>query len=199
MKNNKLTTNIIAGKYKGKKLKLPSLNSTRSSKSILKESFFNVIQYDIIDTIFIEGFAGSGSIGLEAISRGAKEVYFVEQDKLAYKILQDNCNAIEPSNCTTLLANSFEVLPNLINNQLKNKTNDIIIYLDPPFDYRDGMGNIYDKTFEMVSSFDNKNISMIVFEHKSELDIDLNIGKFQQYKKKKFGNSSLTYYKEKIR
>jgi len=76
-----LTTRIIAGKYKGKTLELPPLDTTRSSKSILKESFFNVIQYDIIDTIFVEAFGGSGSVGLEALSRGASHIYFSEIDK----------------------------------------------------------------------------------------------------------------------
>ncbi len=87
MKNNKPTTKIIAGKYKGKTLELPSLEITRSSKARLKESLFNVLQFDIIDKIFIEAFAGSGSIGLEALSRDAKRAYFVELDKNSYRIL----------------------------------------------------------------------------------------------------------------
>ena len=195
MAKNKLTTRIIAGKYKGKPLELPSLDSTRSSKSILKESFFNVLQFDIIDTIFIEAFGGSGSIGLEAISRGASEAYFVEIDKRAYKTLVNNCNSIDSSSCTTILGDSFEVVPNIINNQLKNTKKPIIVYVDPPFDYRDGMGEIYHNAFKMVKSLENENIMMIVFEHKSELKMTENIGKFKQYKTKKFGNSSLTYYK----
>ena len=194
-RKKKLNTRIIAGKYKGKVIDLPSLDSTRSSKSILKESFFNVVQYDIIDTIFIEGFGGSGSIGLEAISRGAKEAYFVEIDRLAYKTLQKNCNNIDASSCITIMADSFETLPNIVNNQLKNTSNEIIIYLDPPFDYREGMGEIYHSTFKMIKSFENENIAFIVIEHKSELSMTQNIGKFKQYKTKKFGNSSLTYYK----
>jgi len=190
-----LSTRIIAGKYKGKVLKLPSLDSTRSSKSILKESFFNVVQYDIIDTIFIEGFGGSGSIGLEAISRGASEAFFVEIDRLAYKTLVENCNNIQAQSCTTIMGDSFEVLPNIVNNQLKNTNKEIILYLDPPFDYREGMGEIYHSTFKMVKSFENENIAFIVFEHKSDLKMTDNIGKFKQYKSKKFGNSTLTYYK----
>lgn len=72
---------------KGKILELPSLDVTRSSKARLKESLFNVLQFDIIDKIFIESFAGSGSIGLEAISRGAKRAYFIEKDRNSYQIL----------------------------------------------------------------------------------------------------------------
>ena len=195
MAKNKLTTRIIAGKYKGKHLSLPSLDSTRSSKSILKESFFNVLQFDVVDSIFIEAFGGSGSIGLEAISRGASEAFFVEIDKRAYRTLNDNCNSIDSSKCTTILGDSFEVIPNIVNNQLKNTTSPIILYVDPPFDYREGMGEIYHNTFKMVKSLENENIMMIVFEHKTELSMTENIGKFKQYKSKKFGNSTLSYYK----
>ena len=112
-------TKIVGGAYKGKILELPSLDVTRSSKSILKESFFNVLQFDIMDTLFIEGFGGSGAIGLEALSRGAKHSYFCEIDRQSYRILQRNCDSLEPSKCTSLYGDTFEKLPTLLS-QLKN-------------------------------------------------------------------------------
>ncbi len=188
-----LTTKIIAGIYKGKSIELPSLETTRSSKNILKESFFNVLQYDAIDTIFIEAFGGSGSIGLEALSRGARHSYFCEIDKKSYKILEKNCKNIDSEKSTAILGDTFEVLPKLINNSLKNVP--IVVYIDPPFDFREGMENIYDRTFNMVESFENANIFLIAFEHKSDLILQEQIGDFIKYKDKKFGNSSLSYYK----
>jgi len=193
--SNKLITKIIAGVYKGKSIELPSLETTRSSKSILKESFFNVLQYDVIDTIFIEAFGGSGSIGLEALSRGAKHSYFCEIDKKSYKILEKNCKVIDEANSTPILGDTFEVLPRLVNNSFKNDS--IIVYIDPPFDFRDGMENIYQKSYELVESFTNENIFLIAFEHKSELVLPEFIGSFEKYKTKKFGNSALSYYKQK--
>jgi 16S rRNA (guanine(966)-N(2))-methyltransferase RsmD len=193
--SNKLITKIIAGIYKGKSVELPSLETTRSSKSILKESFFNVLQYDVVDTIFIEAFGGSGSIGLEALSRGAKQSYFCEIDKKSYKILEKNCKVIDEANSTPILGDTFEVLPRLVNNSFKNDS--IIVYIDPPFDFRDGMENIYQKSYEMVESFTNENIFLIAFEHKSELVLPEFIGSFEKYKTKKFGNSALSYFKQK--
>ena len=143
MKINKPTTKIIAGKYKGKVLELPSLDVTRSSKSRLKESLFNVLQFDIIDKVFIETFAGSGSIGLEALSRDAKRAYFVELDKNSYRILTKNCKNVEADNCQTMLGDTFIQTPSIINS-LKNSNDELIVYIDPPFDYRDGMEDIYD-------------------------------------------------------
>ncbi|MDD2698621.1 MAG: 16S rRNA (guanine(966)-N(2))-methyltransferase RsmD [Arcobacteraceae bacterium] len=190
--SNKLITKIIAGKYKGKSVELPALETTRSSKAILKESFFNVLQYDVIDTIFIEAFGGSGSIGLEALSRGAKHSYFCEIDKKSYKILERNCKTIDADNSTPILGDTFEVLPRLVNNSFKNDA--IIVYIDPPFDFRDGMENIYQKSYEMVESFTNENIFLITFEHKAELVLPDILGSFRKYKTKKFGNSSLSYF-----
>lgn len=196
MKNNKLTTQIIAGLYKGKKLELPSLDVTRSSKARLKESFFNVLQFDVIDTIFIEAFAGSGSIGLEAISREASRAYFIEKDKASYTTLVRNCKAIDSSKCQTFLGDTFKELP-IILNSLKNVSNELIVYIDPPFDFRDGMDTIYKQCFEMVENISNDNVLLICFEHMTELEMPQTLGKFEMFKSKKFGNSSLSYYQSK--
>lgn len=193
MKNNKPTTKIIAGKYKGKTLELPSLEVTRSSKARLKESLFNVLQFDIIDKIFVEAFAGSGSIGLEALSRDAKRAYFVELDKNSYKILTKNCKNVEADNCQTVLGDTFVQTPAIINS-LKNSSDELIVYIDPPFDYRDGMEDIYDKSFEMVKNIENDNIYIVIIEHVSTLDMPEILGKFSLDKTKKFGKSSLSYY-----
>lgn len=191
----KITQRIIAGKYKNKTIELPSLETTRSTKSIVKESFFNTLQFDIIDVNFIEAFGGSGSMGLEALSRGAKKAFFCEIDKSSYKILQKNCNAIDKENSVTVLGDSFEYIPRLVNEQLKNDKDPIVLYLDPPFDFREGMDEVYDKSFDIVKSLEHENILLIAYEHKSQLDMPDILGKFSKGKTKKFGNSSITYYR----
>jgi len=189
----KINAKIIAGKYKNKQLELPSLEVTRGSKSILKESFFNVLQFDIIDTIFIEAFGGSGAIGLEALSRGAKQSYFCEFDKNSYKVLSRNCENIDKENSTIIFGDTFEKTP-LILEQLKNSSDEIILYIDPPFDFREGMENIYDKTFELVTNIFNDNVVLVTFEHLSTIEMPQTLGKFTKNKTKKFGKSALTYY-----
>lgn len=193
MKTEKPTTKIIAGKYKGKILELPSLDVTRSSKARLKESLFNVLQFDIIDKIFIESFAGSGSIGLEAISRGAKSAYFVELDRNSYQILLRNCKAVDIEKCQTVQGNTFVQTPLFID-FLRNSKNEIILYIDPPFDYREGMDDIYKKSFTMIENIDVDNIYMIIVEHVSTLEMPEVLGRFSLNKTKKFGKSALSYY-----
>ena len=192
----KPTTKIIAGTYKGKVLSLPSLDVTRSSKAVLKESVFNVLQFDIIDKIFIESFAGSGSIGLEAISRGAKRAYFIELDKKSYSILVKNCKSINIEKCQTIQGNAFVQTP-LILEFLKNSKEEVILYVDPPFDYRDGMEDIYDKSFRMIENIENSNIFKIIIEHESKLEVPKILGKFSLEKTRKFGKSSLSYFSYK--
>jgi 16S rRNA (guanine(966)-N(2))-methyltransferase RsmD len=195
---NSVVSKIIGGKYKNRVLELPSLEVTRSSKSILKESFFNVLQFDIMDTLFIEAFGGSGGIGLEALSRGAKHSYFCEIDKKSFKILQKNCETISSADCTTLLGDTFEKIPNLLEQLEQQKSvqdNEIILYLDPPFDIREGMTDIYEKSFDIVKNITNKNVVLVTFEHMTGLDMPEELGSFEKYKTKKFGKSSLTYYR----
>jgi 16S rRNA (guanine(966)-N(2))-methyltransferase RsmD len=176
---------------------LPQLEVTRSSKSILKESFFNVLQYDIIDTIFIEAFGGSGSIGLEAISRGAKQAYFIEINRSSYKTLESNCELVEPQSCTILFGDTFEKLPSIEQN--KSLINEpTIIYIDPPFDFREGMEDIYDRSFDMVKNFTNENIFLVTFEHVTGLQLPEKLGMFTLTKTKKFGKSSLSYYTQNV-
>ena len=193
MANDRPTTKIIAGKFKGKILDLPSLDVTRSSKAMLKESLFNVLQFDIIDKIFIESFAGSGSVGLEAISRGAKRSYFIEKDRNSYQILLKNCKAVDMEKCQTVQADTFVQTP-LIFDFLVNSNDEIVLYIDPPFDYRDGMDDVYTKSFDMIKNIELDNIFIIVFEHVSSLEMPKVLGKFSLIKTKTFGKSALSYY-----
>jgi len=188
------TTNIIAGKYKGKKILLPSLGVTRGSKSILKESFFNTIQFEIIDKIFIECFGGSGSMGLEAISRGAKKAHFIELDKSSYKTLKANCQSIDENSSFPILGDTFEQTPKIVQNI--SETKEVVLYIDPPFDIREGMSDIYDKCFAMIEEFSNQDVKffLICIEHSSALKIPKQIGNYELTKTKKFGKSSLSYF-----
>jgi len=184
-------TNIIGGKYRGKRLELASLTTTRSTKSILKESFFNTIQFDIVDKDFFEVFGGSGTMGLEAISRGAKKAYFIEIDKSAYNTLNKNINSIDKTKCEALLGDSFKLYSDVVK-RLKNPS---FIYFDPPFDIRENMQDIYKKTISLIENTPKDIVELITIEHISNKEFPDVIGDFKKIKEKKFGKSKLTYYK----
>jgi len=190
---SELTTRIIGGKYKGKKLLLPSKTVTRSSKSRLKESLFNTLQFDILDQDFIEVFGGSGSVGLEAVSRGASRAYFIELNPNSYKMLQSNCSLIDPKSCEIYLADAFVQLPKILET-LQKKGKKAYIYIDPPFSIREGYEDIYQKIIEMIKNIPQEVVLKVIVEHMTHVDFPEKIGSFSLEKRKKFGKSSLSYY-----
>jgi len=195
-KNQNFRTKIIGGKYKGRFIEIPNISTTRSSKSILKESLFNTLQFDIIDKNFVEVFSGSGSIGLEALSRGAGECYFIEYNPVAYRVLQENIKKLDPSRCHYFFGDSFEKF-DIVLDILKRSKEKTYFYFDPPFSIRNGMDNIYDKTISLIKKIDISLCEMVVVEHMSKLDMPKEIGNLEQIKRKKFGRSSITYYQPK--
>jgi len=192
-KNKPLTKKIISGKFKNKVLKLPSLITTRSSKVIVLESFFNTIQFDIIDTTFVEVFSGSGSMGLEALSRGASNVLFMEKDRDAIKVLKQNIAQTDPSACEIFSGDSFVNIKAVIST-LKRNNQKAYFYIDPPFSIREGMEDIYDKMITMLASIPCEVVNLIIIEHMTGLEIPDSVGIYNKKKTKKFGNTSLTYF-----
>jgi len=195
-KEQNFRTKIIGGKYKGKFIEIPNISTTRSSKGILKESLFNTLQFDIIDKNFVEVFSGSGSIGLEALSRGAGECYFIEHNKIAYKVLQQNIKQLDPSRCHHFFGDSFEKF-DMVLDMLKHNKEKTYFYFDPPFSTRDGMDDVYDKTISLIEKIDSSSCAMVIVEHMTKLDMPKEIGALEQSKRKKFGRSTMTYYQPK--
>jgi len=185
-----ITKKIVAGKYKNKIINLPSSDTTRSTKSIMKESLFNTLQFDIVGENFIEVFGGSGSMGLEALSRGASHAYFFEKDRKAYVVLKKNCTNIAPKDTTCISGDSFTELPKFVQKQ-KQKA---FFYFDPPFSIREGMQDIYDNTVKLIQMIPKDLSHLIIIEHMSSQKMPETIGIYAIKKTKKFGKSALTYY-----
>ena len=187
------TTTVTAGIHKGKKIEIPDIFTTRSSKGILKESLFNTLQFDIIDKNFVEVFSGSGSIGLEALSRGAGQCYFMEYNKLAFHCLEGNVKRIVPSKCHLFYGDSFEKF-SIVYDMVKKSPEKTYFYFDPPFSTRDGMDDVYDKTIALIEGIEAEVCEMVIVEHMTKLDMPEKIGALTLMKRKKFGRSTITYY-----
>ena len=108
-----LFTQISSGIYKGKKLAMPALSSTRSTKSIVKGSFFDTWRAELRGAAFIECFGGSGAMALEALSNGAKNVYAIEKDTAAHKIMRKNFELFGLG-ANAILGDCFERLPEIL-------------------------------------------------------------------------------------
>lgn len=121
---------VISGKSRGKKLvSLEGLN-TRPTLDRVKEALFNIIQFDIVDKDVLDLFAGSGALGIEAISRGAKSATFCDNSREAIKVIKTNIENTNNIDRSTIINKDFiEALEKL---EKENKKFDII-FLDPPY------------------------------------------------------------------
>ncbi|GAA8086788.1 16S rRNA (guanine(966)-N(2))-methyltransferase RsmD [Helicobacter pylori] len=178
-------------------MNLPKTSSTRPTKAIVRESFFNTLQAEIIGAHFIEVFSGSASMGLEALSRGAMSAVFFEQNKSAYATLLENISLFQnrlkkEMEIQTFLDDAFKLLPTL---GLKNSVLNII-YLDPPFETSGFLG-IYEKCFQALERLLNRSHSknlLVVFEHESLHEMPKSLATLAIIKQKKFGKTTLTYF-----
>ncbi|EAK0823387.1 16S rRNA (guanine(966)-N(2))-methyltransferase RsmD [Campylobacter lari] len=185
----KIYTTIESGIYKGKKILLPSLDTTRSTKSIVKSCVFNVLRFSLQDKVFIEAFGGSALMALEARSNGCLKSYAIEKDKKAYEIALKNTSNID-QNTICFNDDTFKKTPQII----QNSKEDIILYLDPPFDIREGFFNIYEKTLKLIENIKNSNVKIIIIEHHSTFKTPAKIQNYEKTKEKKFGSTTLSFY-----
>lgn len=211
--NNKITTiKIIAGRFRGKILEARILPTTRPTKAIVKESVFNTIAPILRGKIFIEVFAGYGSMGFEALSRGAEKVIFLEKDKIAFSILQKNIALFGGESHKILAKNvdSFEILGNIL-----SESKSAIFYFDPPFgengefykrilkilegaqdfaNIAESSKNTAESTQEISHESQNLPQKILIFEHASAFKMPDFIAHFPRQKYKKFGKTAISYY-----
>ena len=118
---------IIGGKARGTKLYTLEGAITRPTLDRVKESIFNIIQADIEESVFLDLFAGSGAIGLEAISRGAKKAILCDKEKTAIEIIKKNIEKTHSEDKVEIYNMDFEKCLDKIQKEID------IIYIDPPY------------------------------------------------------------------
>lgn len=119
---------VISGKYKAKKIEGFNINGTKPTMDRVKESLFGVIQDYLRGATCLDLFAGSGSLGIEALSNGAKCCYFVDNGKIAYQVLQKNLEWIEEEK--HLYKEDYDAALKIFRS---NTIQFDIIFLDPPY------------------------------------------------------------------
>lgn len=126
-----MSLHILGGRWKGRTLKAPPTDRTRPTQSILRQSVFNICQWQVPNARFLDLFAGSGAMGLEALSRGAREAVFIEQDRSALQSIRENIASLGAKDSCSILASdvfrAFDVLAK------KGEPFDIV-YIDPPYE-----------------------------------------------------------------
>lgn len=173
---------VISGKYKGKNIEGFNINGTRPTMDRVKESLFGTIQNYVKDSIVLDLFAGSGSLGIEALSNGAKSCYFVDNGREIKKILQHNLTGIEGS---VFVDSDYQ--KSLASFKAKNIQFDII-FLDPP--YYEHLINNAVKLIKEYNLLAPKGIIICEF-----VDEEINDYGYELIKDKKYGDKYIHIYK----
>jgi 16S rRNA (guanine966-N2)-methyltransferase len=122
---------IVGGKWKGLYISTSKQMNYRPITTSLRTSFFNYLGSDIQDTVFMDGFAGTGILGFEALSRGASKAVFIEQNRAAVTLIKKNIQHLHAEDyCTILCAPIETIIRNPRDSQQFH-----IMFLDPPFSY----------------------------------------------------------------
>ena len=183
---------VIGGSLKGKKLLIPLDKSTRPLRDMVRESIFNILDHsnkvskDINNSKVLDLFSGTGSFGIECLSRGAKEVIFFENYSNSIKVLRNNIFNLQLESKTKVYEDNAY---NLKDSNLNNKIFDLI-FLDPPF--KDKEINILINQIKILKIAD---INTIIIIHRNKKSVD-NIPKFLNVlDEKNYGLSKILFSK----
>ncbi|MCR5737688.1 MAG: 16S rRNA (guanine(966)-N(2))-methyltransferase RsmD [Eubacterium sp.] len=123
---------VIAGKARSVTLNTIQGMDTRPTTDRIKETLFNMIQYDVPESDFLDLFSGSGAIGIEALSRGAKTAVFVEKNKAAVRCIQENLKKCKLEDDATVMAVDYMSALKALE---RDKKRFDLIFLDPPYNH----------------------------------------------------------------
>lgn len=182
-----MSLRVIAGSAKGMKLKPVPGDSTRPIMDRAKESLFNIIGQDIIDAVFLDLFGGTGSVGIEALSRGAERAVFVELDRKALKTIRENLAHTHLNDKATVVQrNAFDVIEQAPE-QLYH-----YVYIAPP-QYKE----IWVKTMQSLdnnSKWHNYDTIVVVQIDPKEYDSLIKFKNLIEYDQRRYGRTMFLFY-----
>lgn len=183
---------VIAGIFRSRLLTTPRGLDTRPTSDRLRESLFNVLAPQIADAVFVDLYAGSGSVGIEAASRGAAQVYFAENDRAALTALRANLQALG-------LRAQVESggVPALLRRLHASGQQVDLVFLDPPYDAADE----YESTLTWLGGAGATLLApdaIVVAEHRSKSSLAESYGVLQNYRLLRQGDASLSFYRPHV-
>ena len=180
---------IIAGKYRSRRLSAPEGMQTRPTSDRLRETLFNVVSTNIADSVWLDLFAGSGAVGIEALSRGARSVYFIESNPRSVRTIRDNLSSLA-------IDEGYEISEREVSTALRMLDSQAVVcdfcFLDPP--YRK-MGD-YEQVLGFLSqSRILKPESLVIAEHDKHFDPGDAFGSLRRDRVLKQGDAVLSFYR----
>ncbi len=183
---------VIAGQYRSRILVAPPGWETRPTSDRLRETLFNILGEKVAQAVFVDLFAGTGAVGIEALSRGAAQVYFAETARPALAALRANLQALAiDRGCTVETRGTLPLLRKLAEKHILAD----LVFLDPP--YADGPA--YASTLQALArSPILKQDSIVVTEHSSHAEAPAAPQTLRPYRTLQQGDAQLTFYRKEM-
>ena len=179
---------VISGKLKGRKIEGYDIEGTRPTMDRVKESLFGSIQNYIDNSIVLDLFAGSGNLGIEAISNGSLKCYFVDNNKKCIKTIQDNIKQFGIEDNSVVIQNDYR---NALQYFYHNDVKFDIIFVDPPYQYK-----LMNEILELVSNYNLLNDNGIIVLEYSFDKLEEDIEGYSLLKYKKYGDKYISIYQK---
>jgi len=177
---------VIAGEVKGRRLKVPKRKGVRPTSDYLREALFGILGSSVRGVRFLDLYAGSGAVGIEALSRGGAEVVFLEQDPACLRVLRENVERTGLGQNRLLGGDVLRVLPRLA----RQRESFDIIFLDPPY----GTG-LAPRTLEVVASGGLlRPHGVVIVEHFAKEPLPERIGNLRRIRERTHGQTMLSFY-----
>ena len=170
---------IIAGRFRSRKLNSVPGAAVRPTPDRLRETLFNILAPEIESSTFLDAYAGSGAVGLEALSRGAKHVVLIERSDAAIAVIRENVRALQVMNEVTLIRGKASGL------LLKYPAD--LVFVDPPYE----LTGEYAASMEILSGTACR---LVIAQHPSRLQLPDCYGRLSKKRVLRQGDNSLSFY-----
>jgi 16S rRNA (guanine(966)-N(2))-methyltransferase RsmD len=170
---------VIGGEFRSRKLKTVPGMTVRPTPDRLRESLFNVLATKVPGSVFLDAYAGSGAVGIEALSRGASRVILLEKNPEAYSVIHENLASLGiKQNVLVARGGAVKLLPKYICD---------IAFVDPPYD----KSIEYD---EAMAALDDMECPLVIAQHESRKVMNESYGRLSKYRVLRQGDNSLSFF-----
>lgn len=177
---------VIAGEFKGRKLEAPEDFNVRPTTDKVKEAVFDMLMNDIYGSRCCDLFAGSGALGIEALSRGAEFCYFCDSDRASIRLIHRNINIVGAKEKSRVIMADYKRALRKIDGKID------VFFIDPPYE-----SGLYQSCLEEIEILDLlSDDGIIITEHDIRVEMPEDTGYLERSKTKKYGKTAITIYRK---
>ena len=184
---------IIAGTFRSRQLKSLKGTALRPTSDKMRETLFNVLGELVVGTRFVDLFAGTGAVGIEALSRGAREAIFVEKHPPAVVLIKKNLDSLEiHKGARVIKLDALQALKQFAEAPTEANTRIDLLFLDPPYAEREQYANVL--KFLGAANLLAEN-AVVIAEHQRSLDLPESFGKLERVRVLRQGDAALSFFR----